>query len=133
MKIKQNSFLARQDLFGYQVYKNFNLNRTHREHRTMIGGCFSILFRVLVFMFVLSRMLLFFTGTKDTIRKTQAATDQTIISRLLENGSKAKLMLQLKMVQDGELVPLDVRQEQIWKYVNVQFHQTQDENGYIGK
>ena len=135
---KQNSFLTRQDLFGYHVYKNLNLNRGHREHRTMLGGCCSILFRILVLAFVLSRILLFYTGTKDVIRKTQVATDQGIISKLVEDDTKAKLMVQLKMAQDGELVPLDVTQEQIWKYVNVQFQkigtgEMEDENGQEGK
>ena len=73
--INQNSWIARQDLFGFPVHKNLNLNRTHNEHKTIVGGLCSIFFRVVILAFILLKITLLFSREKDSIRKYQVPTN----------------------------------------------------------
>ena len=47
----KHPLLHSQDIFGYQIPLNFNGRRTY--HTTSIGGIFSIIIKIMYFMYIL--------------------------------------------------------------------------------
>ena len=50
------------------------------------------MFRVLVFVFVVSKVVLLATGEKDAVRQSEVATDPRIVD-LIDQSRSARLML----------------------------------------
>lgn len=109
-------------MFGYNASSVFNLNKEDGVHKTVAGGYFSLLLKVMVFLFVLVKLFFMITTWKDTIRSIEVPTDFSELN-VDFNQTGMTLFVELQSYNNDKpnLQPLDVESEEAKKHMRVQF------------
>ena len=63
-KKEKNEFLKKQDWFGHPISFNFEGSETHN---TALGGCCSIIVKIVVFIYIIMKIKILVFRENDTI------------------------------------------------------------------
>jgi hypothetical protein len=119
-KKKARTFVRDQDLFGHPITLNFDQDGP--EHKTIIGGVFSIILKLMMFFYVLRLLLQLVTlGNPDIIRYTTFTDYEQDTEATEYKNLEAQIFFVFEKQMGGSL-------DDLLRYVDVSYSQFEVDN-----